>query len=272
MERAAEDGQQDGESVRGRTVDYLLLSLPTSGAGGPQTGNDPRIPEWVHSIAATVCNNCNSWMIALCFVVLNHPTVIRRKGPGADRAQTDGDNPAGGRGQVNGQETSLARLTRRILVGGLLAVVLFAVVEFVLVAPAHTKLFGPSWTPEEVFGPSWAPGNILWAADFFSGIVGAVTLALFVGRIQSKFLGPSTWLPLAFFFYVAIQSLYLAIRTDAHWGPAMIEMALILKCLLYLYVAWLFKSGRLLFYLVKVRTVYERVNIDWHDFLANLNR
>lgn len=255
---------------------YLLLSLPTSEASAPQAANDLRIPEWARSIALTVCNNCNSWMITLCFVVLDHPTVIRRRGPSAGHTQPDSDNSTGRHDADNGQETSLAKLSRQILVGGLLAVILFAVVEFLLVAPAHTNLFGPSWKPEVVFGPAWAPGNVLWAADFFSGIVGAVTLALFVGRIQSKFLGPSTWLPLAFFFYAAIQSLYLAIKTDAHWtpswGPAMIEMALILKCLLYLYLAWLFKSGRLLFYLVKVRTVYERVNIDWHDFLAHLNR
>jgi hypothetical protein len=98
-----------------------------------------------------------------------------------------------------------------------------------------------------------------------------VTLALFVGRIQSKFLGPSTWLPLAFFFYVAIQSLYVAIGEGVSWSPAVIEAALILKCLMYLYVAWLFKSGRLLYYLVRVKTIYERVNIEWQEFLANMN-
>ncbi|HEX3558845.1 MAG TPA: winged helix-turn-helix domain-containing protein [Pyrinomonadaceae bacterium] len=248
---------------------YLLLSLPTaaSAAVQAQAQASHHAFDWQRdgsSILLTVFNNCNSWMISLCFIVLNHPTVIRGKGQKVLRAAAGADlaDEPGAEGE---QDTSLPRLSRRIRVWGLAAVILFAAVECALVSPSLSKLWGQALEPE----------GVLWAADFFSGIVGAITLALFVGRIQSKFLGTSAWLPLAFFLYAAIQSLYPALNADEHWktwSPTMIEAALVLKCLLYLYVAWLFKSGRLLFYLVKVRTVYERVNIDWHDFLGNLNR
>jgi len=242
---------------------YFLLALPTSAANGSSVSDVlPRL----RSIALTLFNNCNSWVIALCFIVLNHPTMVRRKGPSTRRTAPGDDAKVGIEPDAGGPDTSLARLTRRIKVGGLLAVMLFAAAECLLV---FTGL--PNW-----FHLLLKQEAILSVADSVSGIVGAITLALFVGRIQSKFLGTSAWLPLAFFFYAAIQSLYPVIKEDSHWakawGPMMIEAALILKCLLYLYVAWLFKSGRLLFYLVKVRTVYERVNIDWHDFLGNLNR
>jgi DNA-binding winged helix-turn-helix (wHTH) protein len=219
---------------------YLLLILTMHSKGVYEPSTHPYHPFWALSIASTVFNNFNSLAIALCFVVLNHPTVLRGEG----------------------QNTSLNRLTGRIIKWGLPTIIAFALVESFLVF----------FLPLTQWFDSMTRANVVWAADFFSGIVGAITLALYVGRIQSKFLGPSTWLPLAFYLYVAIQSMFVAILEGAKWGAAIIEAALILKCLLYLYVAWLFKSGRLLFYLVRVKTIYERVNIEWQEFLANLNR
>ncbi|HEX8136629.1 MAG TPA: winged helix-turn-helix domain-containing protein [Pyrinomonadaceae bacterium] len=226
------------------TMLYLLLTLtmiytPPSGPLSSEVESNPLHPLWVLSIASTIFNNCNSLAIALCFVVLNLPTVLR----GAE------------------ENTGLAGVTKRIIKWGLVAIVMFALLESLLI------FFPP---------PQWfnwmTRSKLVWSLDLISGLVGAITLALFVGRIQSKFLGPSTWLPLALYFYVAIQSLYMVILEKEKSGVLMIEAALILKCLLYLYVSWLFKSGRLLFYLVRVKTVYERVNIEWLEFLANLNR
>ncbi len=204
----------------------------------PQVMNDPSHPLWSFSIASTIFNNFNSLALALCFVVLNYPTVFRE----------------------GVENTSLNRRTKLLMGWGLLTIIVFTLVEFLLV---HFP--PPQWFP-------WmTQPNYVWALDLVSGIAGAITLALYVGRVQSKFLGPSTWLPLALYLYVAIQSLYVAILEGANWGAFIIEAALILKCLLYLYVAWLFKSGRLLFYLVRVKTIYVRVNIQWQEFLANLN-
>lgn len=190
------------------------------------------------NIASTGFNNFNSLALALCFVVLNHPTLIR------------------GDGQ---QETSIDRVTKLVLGWGLVATAVFTVAEILLVF-IYSQPDG--WM---------TPKNTMWVFDLVSGLVGAVTLSLCVGRVQSKFLGPTTSLPLALYFYVAIQSLYAAIPTLG-WGASMIEAALILKCLLYLYVAWLFKSGRLLFYFVRVKTVYQETDIQWHGFLTYLNR
>lgn len=227
---------------------YFLLIFTTrlKGMGEtlpPQIQNNPTHPFWALSIGTTLFNNFNSLAITLCFVVLNHPTVFK-----------------GGE-----QNTSLERVSRRLKMWGTPAIAAFALVGVLLVVFPPAQWFPPRF-------PSMTALNNLWALDFISGIVGAITLALFVGRIQSKFLGPSTWLPLALYLYVAIQSLYVTILGGVKWGALIIEEALILKCLLYLYVAWLFKSGRLLFYLVRVKTIYERVNIDWQVFLANLNR
>ena len=40
------------------------------------------------------------------------------------------------------------------------------------------------------------------------------------------------------------------------------------KCLLYLYVVWLFKSWRLLYYFLRVRRVYESVEAEWKSFYS----
>jgi hypothetical protein len=106
-------------------------------------------------------------------------------------------------------------------------------------------------------------------ADIVSGIVGGITLAIYVGRVQTRFLGSSLWISLAFYLYVVIQPLFVFIK-DFVRGELIIETALILKALLYLYVAWLFQSGRLLFYFVRVRAIFERVDLDWRTFLSVL--
>jgi len=96
-------------------------------------------------------------------------------------------------------------------------------------------------------------------ASLVSGIAGAIAMALLVGRLQSKFLGPRLWLLIALYSYTAIQPLFLYLEKNDIWAVALIDFALVLKCLLYLYTAWLFQSGDLLFYFARVRRIYRTV-------------
>lgn len=96
-------------------------------------------------------------------------------------------------------------------------------------------------------------------ASLASGIAGAIAMALLVGRLQSKFLGPRLWLLIALYSYTAIQPLFLYLEKNDIWAVVLINFALILKCLLYLYTAWLFQSGDLLFYFARVRRIYRTV-------------
>jgi DNA-binding winged helix-turn-helix (wHTH) protein len=96
-------------------------------------------------------------------------------------------------------------------------------------------------------------------ASLASGIAGAIAMALLVGRLQSKFLGPRLWLLIALYSYTAIQPLFLYLEKNDIWAVALINFALLLKCLLYLYTAWLFQSGDLLFYFARVRRIYRTV-------------
>ena len=101
--------------------------------------------------------------------------------------------------------------------------------------------------------------NIRKGASLTSGVAGAIAMALLVGRLQSKFLGPRLWLLIALYSYTAIQPLFLYLEKNDIWAVVLIDFALILKCLLYLYTAWLFQSGDLLFYFARVRRIYRTV-------------
>jgi len=125
-------------------------------------------------------------------------------------------------------------------VGFFLLIVLTTVFEFMSVANI-SKSFIPK------------------GASLASGIAGAIAMALLVGRLQSKFLGPRLWLLIVLYSYTAIQPLFLYLEKNDIWAVVLIDFALILKCLLYLYTAWLFQSGDLLFYFARVRRIYRIV-------------
>ena len=118
----------------------------------------------------------------------------------------------------------------------------------------------------------------IYGLSLVSGIAGGIGMALYVGRLQSKFLGPSPLLVIALYSYTAIQSLFIFLvgfpkgkqvftePTELLIAVALINIALILKSLLYLYMAKLFKSGDLLFYFVKVRHTYLNVSQERRGF------
>jgi hypothetical protein len=187
-------------------------------------------------VALTAFNNCNSLMISLCFIVLDNTTAYRSE---------------------EEQHRHKAHL-HRIMKWGVAAIILFAIVESFLLFVFATNALG-----------SVKDNPVIMKADVVSGIVGGITLALYIGRVQTRLLSPSPWISLAFYLYAVIQPLFVFIK-DIVRGELIIETALILKALLYLYVAWLFQSGRLLFYFVRVRAIYERVDLDWRTFLSIL--
>jgi DNA-binding winged helix-turn-helix (wHTH) protein len=98
-----------------------------------------------------------------------------------------------------------------------------------------------------------------------SGVFAGVAMALFFGRFQSKFLKSPQWLLILLYFYVAIQPLFVYFDR-AEYATIIIPIALFLKCLLILYMFWLFESRRLLFYLVRVRRTDEQVDEEYKDF------
>ncbi len=215
----------------------LYLTIAFTPTAEPLSGSEQQY-YFALRIAATFFNNWNSLALALCYVVLNYPTAPGEVGP----------------------NRSHIRLAKIIMISGVIGISLFALFEALSVFALR-----PEW-----LGASEAR-NVLFRGDVASGLIGGLALAQYVGRIQSRFLSPPTFFPLAFYLYAVIQPLYLFIP-DPQGGVVIIEAALILKCLLYLYMAWLFNSGRLLFYLVRVKSMYETVDAEWKAFLLGLDK
>jgi hypothetical protein len=51
-----------------------------------------------------------------------------------------------------------------------------------------------------------------------------------------------------------------------HFDLWIIQLAFMLKSILYIYVTQLFKSERFLFYMIHARRVYENVEAEWSGF------
>jgi hypothetical protein len=213
----------------------IFLTAYVAPAKGTELPVDKLPLYYALRIISTFFNNFNSLALALCYVALNYPTVVKPNGPA----------------------TSNTRLMKIIIIVGGVVILIFTVAECLLVF--YLQIGVADKKP------------ILIGMDVASGLFGGTALALYVGRIGSKFLDPPVWLIPALYLYAVIQPLYLFIQNDTG-GAFIIGAALCLKSLLYLYMAWLFKSGRLLFYMVQVRAIYESVNTQWKDFLWNLDK
>lgn len=116
---------------------------------------------------------------------------------------------------------------------------------------------------------------LLWKENYvgallLTGITAGITMALYIGRLQSRFLGPRFLIIYFLYSYTAIQPLFLYVQDNPWWGLIILNFALFLKCLLYLYMAWLFQSGLLLFYFASVkRTAMHQQRRAFRELLHN---
>lgn len=120
-----------------------------------------------------------------------------------------------------------------------------------------------------ILGPSSAHSPQIFIG-LLSGILGGVAMSLYIGRFQSKFLKTPLPLLAILYTYTVIQTLFIFfgdhIPDSQFWTAVVIHTALFLKCLLILFMSWLFQSGRLLFYLVRVKRADEQVDKEWNNF------
>ena len=216
----------------------LYLTLPFSQWFAPLAGQTPSWQWQAIQVTATFLNNASALMLVLCYLVLNRPTVIRV----ADREV---------------ENVSLRP--------GLLVILAVGILEGILVA-----LFDSG-------GSSGAPGDILFAFDLVSGVAGGIAMALYISRLDSRLLGTKGLLPIipiVLYFYVVIQPFYPLInRTfpnrfglSQHFDLWIIQLAFLLKAVMYIYVTELFRSERFFFYMIHARRVYENVETDWNNF------
>lgn len=217
----------------------LYIALPFSEWFAPASSGQPPSWQWqALQVITTLLNNSGALMLVLCYLVLNRPTVTRI----ADRDIEDVPLKPG-----------------LLLVGGI------GLLEAIFVA-----LSGH-------FGLGDYSRDVLFGADLLSGVVGGIAMALCISRLDSRLLGNSGLLPIVpvvLYLYVVIQPFYPLINRTfpnsqalpQHFDIWIMQLAFMLKSIMYIYVTELFRSERLLFYMIHARRVYESVETEWNAF------
>jgi len=212
----------------------LLLSLRFAPVGG----NNPSWQWQALQILNTSLNNASIFALVLCYVVLNRPTVVA----------------------VAGREVEDLSFKRGlIIVGGL------GLLEALLVALFESR------------GNADYAGAVLFGADVLSGVGGGIAMALFVSRLDSRLLSTSGLLPIIpiiLYFYAVIQPFYPLLNwtfpdragLPQHVDLWIMQLAFMLKSVMYIYVTDRFKKGRFLFYMIYARRFYEDVETKWRRF------
>lgn len=114
------------------------------------------------------------------------------------------------------------------------------------------------------------------------GLASAVGMAMFVGRLESRFFGAPASVIVALYFYAALQVFYVLFELPQdealpEWvaqaysalmlvKPIVVALALPLKVLLFLVVYWALTTGRLLFYFEEFLRVIRGVDGKWKQF------
>src|SRR4030095_10628570 len=97
-----------------------------------------------------------------------------------------------------------------------------------------------------------------------------------ISRLDSRLLGASRLLPIipiVLYFYVVIQPFYPLLNWTfpgpEHFDLWVMQLAFVLKSVMYIYVTELFKSQRFLFYMIFARRTYQDVDNEWTAFKRN---
>lgn len=110
------------------------------------------------------------------------------------------------------------------------------------------------------------PSVVKWITALASGL----TLALFVGRLDSKLIRPPVVVVTLLYLYAVMQTGWIKFEESRATMALLTNAALFLKTLLFVFVAWLLRSGILLFYLDRVAKIYEGVHTERAAFLHEL--
>ncbi|HEX6717173.1 MAG TPA: helix-turn-helix domain-containing protein [Pyrinomonadaceae bacterium] len=212
----------------------LLLSLRFA----PAAGINPSREWQALQVINTSLNNASILALVLCYVVLNRPTVVA----------------------VAGREVEDLPFKR-----GLIVVGAFGLLEAILVVLFESR------------GHADYAGAVLFGADVLSGVGGGIAMALFISRLDSRLLSTSGLLPIipiVLYFYAVIQPFYPLLNwtfpgragLPPHVDLWILQLAFMLKSVMYIYVTDRFKKERFLFYMINARRFYEDVDTKWRRF------
>ena len=115
--------------------------------------------------------------------------------------------------------------------------------------------------------------------DVGSGLASAIVMSMFIGRLDSKFIDASWPVLMLLYLYAAVQPSWsflelirrgetsaqaVSLATSANSAEELVFLfAWAAKTVLFALFAWVFHTGRLDFYFLRVRRLQDRVAADW---------
>lgn len=107
----------------------------------------------------------------------------------------------------------------------------------------------------------------------FIGSAVGLGMALFFARLESKYVYPPGPITMLFFVYTLLQPLYFVFDspdTPYTWLATGLSLfAFVTKGILFLFVFWIYRHGRLLFYLANISAIQVTIDERWRDFHQN---
>ena len=91
-------------------------------------------------------------------------------------------------------------------------------------------------------------------------------MALFIGRIESKYINPPRIIVLLLYTYAGIQPLFAMFDVHPVLGLTMYNVALFLKICLFMLMYWLISEGRLLYYISKINEIEQTLDTEFQTF------
>jgi DNA-binding winged helix-turn-helix (wHTH) protein len=216
----------------------LYLALLLSLRFVPVEGSNPSWQWQALQVLNTSLNNASIFALVLCYIVLNRPTIVA----------------------VAGREVEDLPFKR-----GIILIAGVGLLEGILVALFENR------------GHADYAGAVLFGADVLSGVGGGIAMALCISRLDSRLLSVSGLLPvipIVLYFYAVIQPFYPLLNwtfpdragLPQHVDLWIMQLAFMLKSVMYIYVTDRFKKGRFLFYMIYARRFYEDVETEWRRF------
>jgi hypothetical protein len=107
--------------------------------------------------------------------------------------------------------------------------------------------------PAFLSGAVWARG---WYFEIFSGFIAGTTMAMLVGKLDTKVIGLPRWVLLTLYAYASLQVTWAMFEFD-YLRPFALALALIGKVLLFAIMYWLLKYGIMAYYGTKLIKIME---------------
>jgi hypothetical protein len=194
---------------------------------------------WTNAIATTVlnlANNLPTLALTICYVVAAEKTVVIVRGK---------------------PKAAPLPWSRAMAVLALITAMDFGVRALLVTQPMDAKTTAVWDSVAEAF-------------EIGSGLAAGLATALFVGRLDSKFIDLPLWAVISLYAYAVIQPAWSQFIDHPALRATLLNVALVLKTLMFAVMYWLFRSGVFLFYVERFSKLYDDAQSERLDFLRRV--